>query len=481
MIMGKVDGFLTYKRELPKTDTVHNRIQNYREFQNLFTEQQINEQSARCMNCGIPFCQSGCPLGNIIPEFNDAVYAKQWKKAYNILSMTNNFPEFTGRVCPAPCEASCVLSINDSPITIEEIEKNIIEIAFNNQFVISKIPKKRTKKKVAIVGSGPSGLSAADELNQLGHSVIVYERDSHLGGLLRFGIPDFKLEKDIVERRIKLMKTNGVKFKTNINVGEDISLDYLKNNFDAIILAIGCTVPRDLCIPGRDAHGIYFAMEYLKQSNQKVSNISFKGENIDAKGKSVLVIGGGDTGSDCIGTANRQGAIKINQIEIMPRPPEQQDITMPWPMYPNILKTSTSHEEGCKRKWSVYSKEFLKNKYGTLKGVRLVEVEWTKDPNSGFYTSFKEKPGSEFILECDLVFLAIGFLHPQHTGLIKELAIELDKKGNLINNNTEYKTNQIKFFSCGDARRGQSLVVWAIHEGRQCAKKVNIFLSTCFK
>jgi glutamate synthase (NADPH/NADH) small chain len=474
--MGKVDGFLLYKRETPKKDSVESRVQHYKEFQHLPTESQLNEQSARCMSCGIPFCQSGCPLGNVIPEFNDAVYNKEWEKAYNILSTTNNFPEFTGRICPAPCEGSCVLGINESPVTIEEIEKNIIEIAFEQGFAVPRIPTKKTGKKVAVVGSGPAGLAAAYQLNQAGHSVTVFERDSHVGGLLRFGIPDFKLEKNVIERRVELMKKEGIEFKTNVNVGKDISAEELNRNFHAIVLAMGSTTPRDLPIPGRDAKGVYFAMQFLKQNNQKVSEISFETENIDAKGKRVLVIGGGDTGSDCIGTSNRQGAISVNQIEIMPMPPKDRDETMPWPMYPMVLKITTSHEEGCERKWSVNSKEFLKDENGNLKGIRLVEIEWSKDPATGRYTSFVEKPESEFVLECDLVFLAMGFLHVEQKGLVEDLDINLDPRGNLIGNTTEYKTNQSKVFACGDARRGQSLVVWAINEGRECAAKVDEFL-----
>lgn len=476
--MGKINGFLLYKRELPKKDSVQSRIQHHKEFQSLPSKELLNQQSARCMNCGVPFCMSGCPLGNIIPEFNDAVYNKHWKKAYNILLMTNNFPEFTGRICPAPCEGACVLAIDKSPITIEEIEKNIIEIAYNQGFVIPKIPRKKTGKKIAVVGSGPSGLAVADQLNQLGHSVVVFERDSHLGGLLRFGIPDFKLEKNIVERRIKLMEKEGIQFKVNINVGKEISAKKLKRDFDAIILAIGSTVPRDLVIPGRDAKGIYFAMEYLKQNNQKISFIPFNDESIDTKGKRVIVIGGGDTGSDCIGTANRNGAREVYQIEIMPIPTMKYDETTSWPMYSMLLKTTSSHEEGCKRRWSVNSKEFLKDKNGNLKGLRLIEVNWKKDPITKNYISFCEKPKSEFILPCDLVLLAMGFLHVEQKGLVEDLRIELDMHGNLGGGkNTKYQTSESKIFSCGDARRGQSLVVWAINEGRKCALAVNKFLN----
>lgn len=475
--MGKTDGFLLYKRELPTKDPVEERKRNFKEFQHLPTEEVLNEQSARCMSCGIPFCESGCPLGNIIPEFNDAVYQKKWKKAYEILISTNNFPEFTGRICPAPCEGSCVLGINELPVTIEEIEKNIIEIAFENGYVKPFIPENKTGKKIAIVGSGPSGLAAAAELNKMGHEVTVFEKEEKVGGLLRFGIPDFKLGKNIVERRVNVMEQEGIIFKTNVTVGKNYSSEELNRNFHAIVLAMGSTIPRDLPIRNRDAKGVYFAMQFLRQNNKKVSNIPFSEENIDAYGKKVLVIGGGDTGSDCIGTSNRQGATVVYQIEIMPKPPVSRDDSMPWPMYPMVLKTTTSHEEGCERKWAVNAKEFLKDENGNLVGLKLVELEWAKDEVSGRYTSFQEKPDSEFIIECDLAFLAMGFLHVEQKGIVEDLEVLLDPRGNLIGNNIEYKTNQTKVFSCGDARRGQSLVVWAINEGRQCANKVHEFLS----
>ncbi|WP_419868160.1 glutamate synthase subunit beta [Chryseobacterium sp. CT-SW4] len=474
--MGKTDGFLLYKRELPSKLKVEERIRNYEEFIQKLSDESLNQQAARCMDCGIPFCQSGCPLGNVIPEFNDAVYQRQWEKAYHILISTNNFPEFTGRICPAPCESSCVLGINSKAVTIEEIEKNIIEIAFEQGFAKPKIPQFRTGKKVAVVGSGPAGLAAAYQLNQQGHSVTVFERDPEIGGLLRFGIPDFKLDKNIVERRVRWMKEEGVEFRTNVNVGVDYSVEQLNRNFEAIVLATGSTVPKDLVIPNRDAQGIYFAMDFLKQSNKKVSGIPFEEEEINAKGKKVVVIGGGDTGSDCIGTSNRQGAEVVYQIYYKPMQPAERDETMPWPTYPALLQVTSSHEEGCDRMWSVNSKEFVKDDQGNLTGVRLVEAEWTKDSDEGKWNLYTEKPGSEFVLECDLVFIALGYTHVEHTGLVEALDIHLDPKGNLIGNNQEYKTNQDKVFSCGDARKGQSLVVWAIAEGRQCAEKVDEFL-----
>jgi glutamate synthase (NADPH/NADH) small chain len=475
--MGKTDGFLLYKRELPGKDAVAERVQHYKEFQHFPSEELLNKQAARCMNCGIPFCMSGCPLGNVIPEFNDAVYKEEWKKAYDILSTTNPFPEFTGRICPAPCEGSCVLGINELPVTIEEVEKNIIEIAYQKGYVKPRLPLKRTGKKVAVIGSGPSGLAAAEKLNQLGHYVTVFEKEPEVGGLLRFGIPDFKLDKSVVQRRAELMKLEGIEFKTNTQVGKDYSSEQLHRNFNAIVLAMGSTVPRNLPIPNRDAKGVYFAMEFLRQNNKKVSSIPFTEENIDAKGKKVLVIGGGDTGSDCIGTSNRQGATVVHQIEIMPVPPKERDETMPWPMYPMVLKTTTSHEEGCTRQWAINAKEFIKDENGNLKGLKAVEIEWAKDPVTKRYTTFAEKPGTEFTIECDLAFLAMGFLHVEQKGIVEDLEVGLDPRGNLVGKEGEYKTNQEKVFSCGDARRGQSLVVWAINEGLGCAAKVDEFLS----
>jgi glutamate synthase (NADPH/NADH) small chain len=473
--MGKIDGFLTIERETPAKEAVSERKKHYNEFQSLPSTEALNKQSARCMDCGIPFCMSGCPLGNIIPEFNDAVYNKQWETAYHILKSTNNFPEFTGRICPAPCEGACVLGINEDPVTIEEIEKNIIEIAYQNNWVRPNYPVVQQDKTVAVIGSGPAGLAAADQLNQLGYQVTVFERQAKIGGLLRYGIPDFKLEKNVVDRRLELMKNEGVVFKTNIEVGVDYSAEDLKRNFDAIVLATGSTVPRDLPIKNRDAQGVYFAMDYLKQSNEFVDGL--KSLEIDAKDKNVIVIGGGDTGSDCIGTANRQGAKSITQLEIMPKPPKHRDASMPWPQYPMTLKITSSHEEGCERQWSVNAKEFVVNEHHQLTGIRLVNIEWKKDKLTNKYLSFEEVLNSERVLECDLVFLAMGFLHVEQGKLVSSLGINLDPRGNLIGNDTEYKTNQPKIFSCGDARRGQSLVVWAIQEGRDCADKVHQFLS----
>lgn len=475
--MGKPNGFMLYERELPGKKSVAERLKNYNEFQDEITPELLDKQSARCMDCGIPFCQSGCPLGNVIPEFNEAVHKKHWEKAYDILSTTNNFPEFTGRICPAPCEGSCVLGINEKPVAIEEIEKNIIEIAFKEGFVKPNQTQNKTGYKVAVIGSGPAGLAAADQLNKAGHAVTIFERDARAGGLLRYGIPDFKLEKSVVERRVDVMRESGIRFKLNHEVGKDVTAGHLFRHYSAVVLAVGSTTPRDLVIPGRDAKGIHFAMEFLKQSNERVNGLPFTLPNeISATGKNVIVIGGGDTGSDCVGTSRRQGAKSVTQIELMPTPPTERDETMPWPMYPMILKTTTSHEEGVERKWALGSKEFLKDENGNLKGIVFAELEWSKDPETGRYSSFVEKPNSMFTLDCELVLFAMGFLHVQHKGLIEQLGVDLDPRGNLIGNNREYKTNVKKVYSCGDARRGQSLVVWAINEGRECAAKVNEYL-----
>lgn len=474
--MGKTDGFLLYDRELPKKFPVEERIRNYKEFYAPVAEDYLHKQSARCMDCGVPFCQSGCPLGNMIPEFNESVYKEQWEKAYQLLISTNNFPEFTGRICPAPCEGACVLGINNLPVAIEEVEKNIIEIAFEKGFAKPIIPQTRTGKKVAVVGSGPAGLASAYQLNQMGHHVTVFERDPEIGGLLRFGIPDFKLDKKIIKRRVEWMKQEGIEFKTNINVGINYSVEELDRDFDAVVLALGSTVPRDLMIPNRDAKGVHFAMDFLSQSNKKVSGISFNENDIDAKGKKVVVIGGGDTGADCIGTSNRQGAEIIYQIYYKPMQPTERDETMPWPTMPMTLHVTSSHEEGVDRKWSVNSKEFVKDEKGNLTGIRLVEAEWTKDAD-GKWNLYTEKPNSEFVVDCDLAFIALGYTHVEHKGLVEDLDINLDPKGNLIGNDKEFKTNKVKYFSCGDARKGQSLVVWAIAEGRKCADRVDEFLN----
>ncbi len=474
--MGKPTGFLEFTRELPAKRPVQERLQDYKEFIEQYSEEKLNQQSGRCMNCGVPFCHNGCPLGNVIPEFNDAVYRKNWKEAYNILSSTNNFPEFTGRICPAPCETACVLGINQPAITIEEIEKHIIEIAFASGFVLPQKPNLRSGKKVAVVGSGPAGLAAAAQLNYAGHLVTVYERDDAAGGLLRYGIPDFKLEKWVVDRRIKLLEEEGVIFKCNANVGVDISINDLLREFNAIVLAGGSTIPRDLKITGRELKGVHFAMDFLKQQNKRVAKKEVTEDNLLANNKNVVVIGGGDTGSDCVGTSNRHGATSVTQFELLPKPPESRTSYMPWPTYPMTLKTSSSHEEGADRKWAVATKEFIGDVNGNLTALKIVELEW-KSGEDGRPSQFEEVAGAEREIPCELALLAMGFIHPQHEGLVKQLEIELDERGNVKASEDSYQTNISKIFTAGDMRRGQSLVVWAISEGRECARKVDEFLT----
>ncbi len=482
--MGKPTGFLEYTRVSPSKTPATERVQHFNEFVKPFEPQELNKQAARCMNCGVPFCHSGCPLGNIIPEFNDAVYRESWEEAYEILSSTNNFPEFTGRICPAPCESACVLGINQPPVNIEEIEKHIIEIAFDKGYVKPKVPVLRTGKKIAVIGSGPAGLAAAAQLNQAGHHVTVFERDEKPGGLLRYGIPDFKLEKNVIDRRITLMEEEGIVFKCNANVGVNVNINDLTRDYNAVVLAGGSTIPRDLPIPGRELNGVHYAMHFLKQQNKLVAGSDpLAQKNIEsnvldhllsAKGKHVVVIGGGDTGSDCVGTSNRQGAASITQFELMPKPPERRTPIMPWPTYPMVLKTTTSHEEGCERQWAVATKEFIGDENGNLKALKTVELEWKSE--DGRPSKFTERAGSEKIIPCELVLLAMGFVAPQKTGMLDTLDIELDERGNVRATEKEFKTNIGKIFACGDMRRGQSLVVWAISEGRECARKVDEFL-----
>lgn len=473
--MGKVTGFLEYERVSPSRQEPTERVKHYDEFLEALPNDQLNKQAARCMDCGVPFCQSGCPLGNVIPEFNDAVYRGDWLNATEILLSTNNFPEFTGRICPAPCESACVLGINKPPVSIEEIEKHIIEIAFQKGYIKANAPLIRTGKKIAVIGSGPAGLAAAAQLNKVGHEVVVFERDDVPGGLLRYGIPDFKLQKDVVERRVKLMEEEGITFKCNANVGENVELSTLLRDYQAIVLAGGSTIPRDLNLPGREAKGVHFAMDFLKQQNKRVGGRKFTEEAITATGKNVIVIGGGDTGSDCIGTSNRHGAKSITQFEIMPMPPEVRAAHMPWPTYPMLLKVTSSHEEGASRNWSVNTKKFIADEQGNLKALSVVEVEWEIDAN-GRPVGFKEIAGTEKEYPCELVLLAMGFLHPQKQGLLEKLGVELDERGNVKAIEGQYQTNIPKVFAAGDMRRGQSLVVWAISEGRETARKVDEYL-----
>lgn len=473
--MGKPTGFKEYGRELPSKTAPAERVKNYNEFVHEYPAEKLNEQAARCMNCGIPFCHSGCPLGNVIPEFNDAVYQGKWEEAYLILNSTNNFPEFTGRICPAPCEAACVLGINKPPVTIEEIEKHIIEIAFSKGYVKPTAPILRSGKKVAVVGSGPAGLAAAAQLNKAGHTVTVYERDDLPGGLLRYGIPDFKLEKTVIDRRLRVMEEEGVNFICNTEVGANGNMKEFVDQHDAIIMAAGSTIPRNLNIPGRELKGIHFAMDFLKQQNKTVSNISFPEEKILATEKDVIVIGGGDTGSDCVGTSNRQHANTVKQFELMGQPPAERNANMPWPTYPMVLKTTSSHEEGCERFWGINTKEFLGNENGELRAILVSDVSWELDP-LGRPVKFAEIEGTERELPCQLALLAMGFLHPQHEGLIENTGLELDARGNVNAQEGQYATNIPKIFAAGDMRRGQSLVVWAISEGREAARRADEFL-----
>ncbi|MEO1054518.1 MAG: glutamate synthase subunit beta [Bacteroidota bacterium] len=471
--MGQVDGFLKFNRELPDSRDPETRIEDYKEIYQEFDDNRTVEQAARCMDCGVPFCHTGCPLGNNIPEFNDAVYEENWDYAIQILSTTNNFPEFTGRICPAPCEASCVLGINKPPVAIEHIEKTIAEKAFELGYIKPHKPTERSGKSVAVVGSGPAGLAAAAQLNKSGHLVTVFERDDRLGGLLRYGIPDFKLEKWVVERRIKIMEKEGITFKTNANIGVNVDVRELIEEFDAIVLCGGATLPRDLPIAGREFKGIYFAMEFLTQQNKRVSGDEIDGStSISAEGKHVVVIGGGDTGSDCIGTSNRHGAASITQLEIMPKPPHARAEDNPWPQWPLILRTSSSHEEGSDRSWSVLTKSFKGDDQGNVKSIELIDVEWVRE---GSGMKFKEIPGTEREIPADLILLAIGFTGPEQEGMLKRMGVGIDRRGNV--DAPKYHTNIDGIFTAGDMRRGQSLVVWAIAEGREAAKEVDQYLS----
>lgn len=468
--MADPKGFLKFTRELPQSRNPKERIGDYKEIYEPFAEEKTLQQASRCMDCGVPFCHNGCPLGNIIPEFNDAVYRQEWGEAYNILSTTNNFPEFTGRICPAPCESACVLGINQPPIAIEHIEKSIIEHAYANNLVKPEKPSatlRASGKKIAIVGSGPAGLAAAAQLNKVGHKVTVFERNTRIGGLLRYGIPDFKLEKWVVDRRQKVMEESGIIFRVNTNIGVDIKGEQLLKEFDAIVLSGGSTIPRDLPISGRELKGVYFAMQFLEQSNKRVAGDTDLGEPIMATGKNVVVIGGGDTGSDCVGTSNRHGAKSITQFELLSKPPVGRAESTPWPNWPMMLRTSSSHDEGCERQWAINTKAFLGDDKGNLTGLKIVEVDW-KDGKMA------EKEGTEKIIPCERAFIAAGFLHPQHEGILTQLGVELDNRGNVKDN--RYQTTIDKVFAAGDMRRGQSLVVWAISEGRECAKAVDAYL-----
>ena len=468
--MGKVSGFKDYARKNEALKAIPDRLQNYNEFTIPLKQQETEKQGSRCMDCGIPFCHSACPLGNLIPDFNDMVHKGKWKEALEILHSTNNFPEFTGRLCPAPCEQACVLGIIKPAISIEQLEKHIVEKGFAEGWIKANPPKKRTQKTIAIVGSGPSGLAAAQQLNRVGHSVTVFERDDAIGGLLRYGIPNFKLEKKIIDRRIAILKEEGITFITNTHVGVNYPVQNL-NKFDAVLLCGGATQRRSLPVKGNNHKGVVQAMTYLKQQNKRDQNIKFSEEEILATNKKVIVIGGGDTGSDCVGTANRQGAKSVVNFEIMPKPPIERDATTPWPFWPLKLKISTSHEEGCDRNWLVLTKEFIGDENGNLKAVKTVNVTWSAVP--GKPPILKEIPDSEKIWTCDLALLALGFTGPE-TSLSKLLGIKTDERSNYIA--TTYQTNIPNIFTAGDMRRGQSLIVWAISEGREAAKAIDTYL-----
>ncbi|MDC3090829.1 glutamate synthase subunit beta [Rickettsiales bacterium] len=472
--MAKATAFLEIDREDTKTLKPSERLKNFKEFILPTPAKQMNEQASRCMDCGIPYCHNGCPVNNIIPEWNNLVYENDWKEALDVLHSTNNFPEFTGRICPAPCESACTLNIDDSPVTIKNIEKTIIDKAYENGWVIPKINKNKTNKKIAVIGSGPAGLSCAQQLARAGHSVHLYEKNDRIGGLLRYGIPNFKMEKFYINKRVEQMEIEGVIFHCNVNVGIDMTFEELDKEFDAIVLSGGSEKPRDLDIEGRNLSGIHFAMDFLQQQNKRCEGDNYVGgSDILATGKNIVVIGGGDTGSDCIGTSNRQLAKSVTQLEIMDKPPIKENKILTWPNWPLKLRTSSSHEEGVERNWSVSTKKF-EGQNGKVTGVVLEKVKWSLDDNGKYVMKPIDEPTIK--LKAELVLLAMGFVHPTHTGLIDQIDITLDKKGNVRANEEDYKTNINKVFVAGDMRRGQSLVVWAIREGRQAAHSVDKFL-----
>mgnify|MGYP001090550125 FL=1 len=470
--MGELGGFKKYERKQEGNVAVRERIKHYKEFTKPLHIKEQQKQGSRCMDCGIPFCHSGCPLGNLIPDFNDLIHKGEWKQALEILHATNNFPEFTGRLCPAPCEQACVLGLIDEPVSIENIEKSIVEKGFEEGWIVPQKPTKRTGKTIAIIGSGPAGLAAAQQLNRVGHSVVVFERDDQIGGLLRYGIPNFKLEKEIIDRRVDILKEEGIEFKTNVNVGVNYPVASLKN-FDAVLLSGGATMSRSIPIKGNEAKGVVQAMDFLTRQTKALFDEKLQKNIIDAKGKNVIVIGGGDTGSDCIGTSNRQGAKSVTNFEIMSKPPSDRSVKTPWPFWPMQLKTSSSHDEGCDRNWLVSTKEFLTNDKGELYALKTVEVSWKTIP--GQRPQIIEREGSEKIWPCDLALLALGFTGPDKS-LPEQLGLELDTRTNIKASVKDYKTNISGIFTAGDMRRGQSLIVWAISEGRQAAHHIDSYL-----
>jgi glutamate synthase (NADPH/NADH) small chain len=471
--MGKPSGFIEFRRVPPERRPTQERIHDFHEYYQRWPEQQARDQGARCMDCAVPFCHMGCPLGNVIPEFNHQVYVGNWQKALEVLLSTNNFPEFTGRICPAPCEASCVLSINTDPVTIEYIEKEIADRGYENGWIKPEPPEHRTGKKVAVVGSGPAGLAAAQQLNRAGHWVTVLERADYIGGLLMLGIPDFKLDKDVVRRRVQIMADEGIEFRTNTNVGVNYSVDELLARFDAICLTGGSTQARELSVPGRDLKGIHPAMEYLPLQNRLLAGVDVPPDKrISAEGKRVVILGGGDTGADCLGTAHRQGAEVVYQFELLPEPPQERRPDNPWPQWPMILRTSGAHEEGGIRDYNILTKSFSGSN-GHVEKLHGVRVDWIAGDDGR--PQMHEVPGSEFELETDLVLLAMGFLHPEHEGMLEQLGVELDGRGN-VKVDENKMTSVPKVFAGGDMVRGQSLVVWAIAEGRDVARGVDQYL-----
>ena len=473
--MGKPTAFKEIQRRDRAYEPVSERTKHYREFVLPLSEEELRQQGARCMDCGIPYCHQGCPVNNIIPDWNDLVYRGDWRTALEVLHSTNNFPEFTGRICPAPCETACTLQLSDRPVTIKTIECAIVDRGWEEGWIGPQIPLRRSGKRVAVVGSGPAGLACAQQLGRAGHAVTVYEKNARIGGLLRYGIPDFKMEKHLIDRRMAQMRAEGVAFRPNTHIGVSQPVDELLDRYDAVVLSGGSEQPRDMPVPGRDLDGIHFAMDFLVQQNWRIASEEIADERpILATDKHVVVIGGGDTGSDCVGTSIRQGAASVTQLEIMPKPPRHENKLLVWPDWPMRLRTSTSHEEGCERDWSVSTKAALGND-GRVEALRLVQVEW--EPGEDGRVTLREVSGSEFDLKADLVLLAMGFVHPVREGMLEALDVELDPRGNVKGDTEDYCSSVDKVFTAGDMRRGQSLVVWAIREGRQCARSVDAFLS----
>jgi len=470
--MGKITGFLELQRIQEAAEPAAERIRHYREFVVTLKDDEATRQGARCMDCGIPFCQSGCPVHNVIPDWNDLVYRQQWRTALDVLHATNNFPEFTGRVCPAPCEAACTLNINDAAVGIKSIEHFIIDKGWEEGWVMPQPPAAKSGRRVAVVGSGPAGLACAQQLARAGHDVVVFEKSDRIGGLLRYGIPDFKMEKHLIDRRMAQMAEEGVEFRPNSNVGGNVPAQQLLAEFDAIVLTGGAEASRDLDVPGRELAGVHFAMEFLPQQNKVVAGDVVPGQ-IKATGKHVVVIGGGDTGSDCVGTSNRHGAASVTQFELLPQPPDVENKPLVWPNWPIKLRTSSSHEEGCSRDWSVATKRF-EGKNGKVEKLVAARVEWQREGNGAM--KMVEVPGSEFELKADLVLFAMGFVGPVHAGLLEQFGVERDARSNVKADTDTYRTSVPKVFAAGDMRRGQSLVVWAIREGRQAARAVDEFL-----